>query len=246
MLILFSYLSLAFISTYWFIPKNKTDLWKYTILIPTIASILYIFYSYSLTFDENTRSIPYFLGKKIRSCIIPAIMCGIIIYFQLREKLDNEGKVKFPKILFVVTIIVFGLWLYQDYQQSEFEKNIAIKKPLSEEQKTALSWVQYRVIKTQENLPMQISENLYLNNIDFDENENSIYYTYKSLETDISKPEILQKDIKYWKDIFIRTSQKDINKDAYIEANTTFHYNIIDKNENSVVKFIIIPDEYKE
>jgi len=90
MLALFVYLLFAFISAYCFTPKNKTALWVYALLIPLTVSALYLLYLYGTTSGGVFHKASYLVGQQFASCVIPTIICGLVIYFRLRKKMNHE------------------------------------------------------------------------------------------------------------------------------------------------------------
>jgi hypothetical protein len=56
---------------------------------------------------SNTSNISsaYIAGGEIGKCLIPAIIAGLFIYFQLKKKFENENKMKFPLVLVILMSI---------------------------------------------------------------------------------------------------------------------------------------------
>lgn len=97
---LFIFLLIALISTYSIKPTDKSKIWISSILIPLIGLIVYGLIIYL------TKS-AYFAGQEISMSLIPAIISGIVIYFQGKKKIENENIVKFP----IVLVIFIGISL---------------------------------------------------------------------------------------------------------------------------------------
>lgn len=91
---LFIFLLIALISTYSIKPTDKSKIWISAILIPLISLIIYGLIIYLL-------KSAYFAGQEIAMSFIPAIISGIVIYFQGKKKIENENTVKFPIVLVV-------------------------------------------------------------------------------------------------------------------------------------------------
>lgn len=111
MIALSCYLIASFISVYLFNPKNKLGLWRAVLLIPLIITVWYILYALN---ESNTYYgySAYKFGKVLSNIIIPLIISCGATYFYLNKKIKNEGKVKFPIILFVLIIISIGINLF--------------------------------------------------------------------------------------------------------------------------------------
>jgi len=116
-MILFWYLLLAFYCIYNYSPKSKLRLWKATLLTPLIVTSIYVILSYgaSITDDQNglNSNHMYYFGKRVRNCIFPLIISCGAIYFYLNRKMKYNGKVQFPIILFVFTILALAYGLME-------------------------------------------------------------------------------------------------------------------------------------
>lgn len=107
---LFIFLLIALISAYSIKPTDKSKIWISAILIPLISLIVYgliIYYTKSL----------YLAGEEIAMSFIPAIISGIVIYFQGKRKMENENIVKFP----IVLVIFIGISLIGSIVQYTLE-----------------------------------------------------------------------------------------------------------------------------
>lgn len=97
---LFIFLLIALISAYSIKPTDKSKIWISAVLIPLISLVVYGLIMYLVKSS-------YFAGHEIAMSIIPAIISGIIIYFQGKKKIENENIVKFP----IVLVIFIGISL---------------------------------------------------------------------------------------------------------------------------------------
>lgn len=97
---LFIFLLIALISAYSIKPTDKSKIWISAVLIPLISLVVYGLIMYLVKSS-------YFAGHEIVMSIIPAIISGIIIYFQGKKKIENENIVKFP----IVLVIFIGISL---------------------------------------------------------------------------------------------------------------------------------------
>ena len=107
---LFIFLLIALISTYSIKPTDKSKIWISAILIPLIGLIVYGLIIY---FAKSA----YFAGQEIAMSFIPAIISGIVIYFQGKKKIENENIVKFP----IVLVIFIGISLIGSIVQYSIE-----------------------------------------------------------------------------------------------------------------------------
>jgi len=107
---LFIFLLIALISTYSIKPTDKSKIWISAILVPLIGLIIYGLIIY-LALSA------YFAGQEIAMSIIPAIISGIVIYFQGKKKIENENIVKFP----IVLVIFIGISLIGSIVQYTLE-----------------------------------------------------------------------------------------------------------------------------
>ena len=108
-LFFFGFLLIALVSIYIISPTNKKQIWLSTVIIP-----LGSFSGYLLICVESW----YGLGERI-GLILYALISSSFIYFNLKKKLKNENKVKFP--IFLVILIGFALvvsiaYMYLSYQ----------------------------------------------------------------------------------------------------------------------------------
>jgi len=250
MLALFAYLLIAFISAYCFTPKNKTALWVYALLIPLTVSALYLFYLYGTTSGGIFRKASYLVGKKFASCVIPTIICGVIIYFQLRKKMNHEGKVKFPKILFAFIIIALGLGLYQNYLEEEVRKGMEELQPQLQEireKEIALNDLRETTRYMKNRLPMSAGGGSIIYDIKFDEDKKKFTYYYK--ETEIDKSELTQEGIDVIKNTLrsqlLKTLQNNPDNKHFVKAGITMIFDYSDKNGEHLLSFTVSPDEYK-
>ena len=97
---LFIFLLIALISAYSIKPTDKSKIWISAVLIPLISLVVYGLIMYLVKSS-------YFAGHEFVMSIIPAIISGIIIYFQGKKKIENENIVKFP----IVLVIFIGISL---------------------------------------------------------------------------------------------------------------------------------------
>ncbi len=109
MLILFFFLLIALIAIYVITPKNTTQLWLITILVPLSMVILYTL-TMGITNSTNISS-AYIAGGAMAKTLVPAIIVGFVIYYQLKKKIKNEDKVKFPTYLVIImgVILLIGI-----------------------------------------------------------------------------------------------------------------------------------------
>lgn len=109
MLILFFFLLIALIATYVITPKTKTHLWLSVILVPLSMVILYTL-TMGITNSTNISS-AYIAGGAMAKTLVPAIIVGFVIYYQLKKKIKNEDKVKFPTYLVIImgVILLIGI-----------------------------------------------------------------------------------------------------------------------------------------
>jgi len=107
---LFIFLLIALISTYSIKPTDKSKIWISAILAPLIGLIIYGLIIY-------LAKSAYFAGQEIAMSIIPAIISGIVIYFQGKKKIENENIVKFP----IVLVIFIGISLIGSIVQYTLE-----------------------------------------------------------------------------------------------------------------------------
>lgn len=237
MFILSTYLIGALISAYLFSPKSNFGLWRGVLTIPVLLTCLYILYF----LNESNNGYGYSMfkfGATFPKCIIPLIISCVVIYFLLKKKMKNEGKVRFPIILVVCSIVTLGVSIYEENLEFELRNNSSNEKALSKEQEVALNWIMINVATLKENIPIKITEDLYLVNVAYDLNENKIFYTYKNSGSELSEK-------NYWRDLFLSVLRNDKNKEAYIEVNTSIHYNITDKAGKTIEEFILNPNEFK-
>ena len=113
MLILFFFLYIALIAIYVITPKNTTHLWLSVILVPLSMVILYtFFYTVTMGITNSTNiSSAYIAGGAMVKTLVPAIIVGFVIYYQLKKKIKNEDKVKFPTYLVIImgVILLIGI-----------------------------------------------------------------------------------------------------------------------------------------
>ncbi len=109
MLILFFFLFIALIAIYVITPKNTTHLWLSVILVPLSMVILYTL-TMGITNSTNISS-AYIAGGAMVKTLVPAIIVGFVIYYQLKKKIKNEDKVKFPTYLVIImgVILLIGI-----------------------------------------------------------------------------------------------------------------------------------------
>jgi len=107
---LFIFLLIALISTYVIKPTNKSRIWVSTFLVPLVTLIIYgLIIGLVLS--------PYVSGKEVIMSVVPAIIAGIVIYFQMKKKFENENIVKFP----IVLVVFIGLSLIGSIVQYTLE-----------------------------------------------------------------------------------------------------------------------------
>jgi len=101
----FIFLLISFLCTFVIKPNSKSQIWISAILIPLICMIVIICFA---ILSHKQGIIPlsagYITGSLLAQAIIPAIISGIVINFQLKKKIINN-KVVFPKTLFIFLII---------------------------------------------------------------------------------------------------------------------------------------------
>ena len=96
-------------------PKNTTQLWLITILVPLSMVILYtflVYYAITIGITNSTNiSSAYIAGGAMVKTLVPAIIVGFVIYYQLKKKIKNEDKVKFPTYLVIImgVILLIGI-----------------------------------------------------------------------------------------------------------------------------------------
>ncbi len=116
MLYLSFYLLIALISIYAIKPKSNKLVLLSSILVPIsifIAQILIFLLIFS----------SYEAGSKSANAILPAILSGFVIYFQLVKKMQSPGRLKFPIILVVAIALslIIGIYtLILEYQINQF------------------------------------------------------------------------------------------------------------------------------
>lgn len=235
------YLMASFFSGYAFLPNNKASLWKYAILIPLIVSLIYLAYSFTSN-DFNS----YKAGQTFAGCVIPAIISGVVIYFLLKKKLENGGVTKFPKILVAFIIITAGFGIFQTYMENSLKRDIKEIAPILENQ-NALNDIREAAKFIQSQLPIYISEDVLIYNVEFDENKND-YITY-CRETEIDKNELTKEDIEFYENILrnnlLKVAKNNSKNKSFVKVGTTLTYNYEDKYGNQFLSITLHPDEYE-
>jgi len=74
------FLLIAFISKSVINPKNKTQVWLSSVLIPLVAFVIF-----ALIYGDGHFG--YLAGVAMAQCFLPALTSGFFIYFQLKKKL---------------------------------------------------------------------------------------------------------------------------------------------------------------
>lgn len=97
---LFIFLLIALISICAVKPTDKSKIWISAVLIPLVCLIIY---GVIACISKSA----YNAGKEVGMAVIPAVISGIIIHFQLKRKFKNDNVVKFP----VVLVVFIGLSL---------------------------------------------------------------------------------------------------------------------------------------
>lgn len=95
------FLLIALISTYLIKPKDKSKIWISSSVITLISLIIY-----GLLFYLMTGSL-YFVGQEIVRASVPAIISGVVLYFQLKKKIENNNILVFPVSLVIILGISF-------------------------------------------------------------------------------------------------------------------------------------------
>lgn len=116
---LFIFFSITFICNYLFHAKSKQQVWLISILIPFICLVTIIFIL-TLYFS------PYDVGKMGVSSLLGAITGGVILFFQQKRKLENNGHSPFPVILFSIILISFGITAVRYYLLADIRENMNI------------------------------------------------------------------------------------------------------------------------
>lgn len=125
MLALFLFLLIALIVIYVISPKTKTHLWLSAVLVPLSMVILYSLIS-GISNSTNISS-AYVAGSAMTTTLLPAIIVGFVIYFQLKKKLANEGKVKFPVFLVIVmgiALVVGIIMVVVEHKTESYMRNL--------------------------------------------------------------------------------------------------------------------------
>ncbi|TCN68884.1 hypothetical protein [Acetobacteroides hydrogenigenes] len=107
---LFIFLLIALISTYSIKLKDKSKIWIIAIVIPFFSLIVF---GVIISIVKSA----YFAGHEIGMSLIPAIISGIVIYFQIKKKIKSENIVKFPILL----VIFIGISLIGSIAQYALE-----------------------------------------------------------------------------------------------------------------------------
>jgi hypothetical protein len=106
MIQLFIFLLIALISLYAISPSSKTQVWLSAVLIPLGVLLVYILI---LIIDSSY----YQAGAATARAFLPAIISGFVIYFSLKQKFENENRMKFPVALVIVIAITLIIGIIQ-------------------------------------------------------------------------------------------------------------------------------------
>lgn len=103
---LFIFLLVALIITYVGKPNDKSSALRFAITIPIVSLFIYI-----SVFIMTGNS--YRLGQELIMSIIPAIISGIIIFHQMRKKIERENKVELPGVLVLFVVLSLTITILQ-------------------------------------------------------------------------------------------------------------------------------------
>lgn len=271
MISLFLYLLLASFVIYTTQPESKLSVWFHAISLPLIFNGLYLLFLYSTIEGTYFQHQSYLVGREFRSCIIPSIICGLIIYFQLNKKFKNKGKLKFPKLLILSIIIVLGIGVYQRYVENQTKKSIEkihsllkdlddkgiqidkrkrIDKAITMTEKKKISDAVEKVIaevkSIKSELPTFVSRNCVLYNITFHEETVNLKYFFRELEfekSDFTDTE-LSVYIYLWETEFLEKIHDNPLKQDYLTLNLTISVSFIDINDNQLFEITLYPQDY--
>jgi len=112
------FLTVTFLSILIVKPKGIKDIRLYSILIPITLLIV-------IAFIVGSFKGVFFAGQAISMSVLPSIICGIILFFSLKKKTQPD-KFRFPIILFIATLIVWGLVTYNFYLKARIDKNLSV------------------------------------------------------------------------------------------------------------------------
>lgn len=111
------FLTVTFISILILKPKETKDIRLYSILIPIVLLII-------IALIVTAINGAYFAGQAIIMSVLPSIFSGVLLFYSLKKKFKTE-KLKFPIILFIITLIAWGLVLYNLYLQAQISKSLS-------------------------------------------------------------------------------------------------------------------------
>lgn len=189
MLLLFYYLIVSVFILLIITPKNKLQVWIYTVAALIPANFFFIAYH----LGEHGYSM-YSLGDAIGWAILPNIVCIILLFIGFNRKLKNPTKYKISKLTYLLIAVVLGIGLYQDYQKKEIKKKMEEFRELFEtnnsgvEKSSSVPAVEDDALYTMAiynihseivrgfNLPEHIIGDLYLVDVEFNEDAKTLLF----------------------------------------------------------------------
>ncbi|MDR2207329.1 MAG: hypothetical protein LBE36_14355 [Flavobacteriaceae bacterium] len=246
----FVYLLIAYIIIKNYYPKTKAALWRYTIWTPLIVGFWH--------FPQALASHYFSFGLALRDYLSPAIMCGLVLYFYLRKKMNNNGIVEFPIWYFVVMIIVLGIGLFEKYLENKIEEDMAsiraeryeevgnrAEEHYATEEDMALQSLKTEVAVFNQKLPKDIGRGIILYNVEFNEKAETVDFFCRS--EDVSIYDFTEEDVsrfkKEWREQIIETSLKSENDKQFIKADVPVHWILEDKDGKFILQFMVYPSE---
>lgn len=110
---LFIFLFIAFVSRYFIKSTSTSRIWIKAVLIPFVSLIAYIL---TVSFVEG----PYVGGQVFVSSVLPAIISGFIIYFQIKRKTQNKDLVYHTIILLIFMVLSLIYTIYQHIMETSY------------------------------------------------------------------------------------------------------------------------------
>ena len=113
MVYLFVFLLIILITVYAIHPTNKTQIGLGAVFVP-LGALLFYGLLYISSFEYSYS----YATAEIGMCLLPTLISGLVIYFLLKKKFENENKVKFPTVLVVfmgIAVVVSIIDMYLKY-----------------------------------------------------------------------------------------------------------------------------------
>lgn len=250
MLVITLYLVTALFGIYNHTPKNNYQFWKSVFKLPLIVTGLCFIYYYSKSSVDIGITSGYYIGEKFALCFMGFIFSTVILYFNLKSKIRNNGKVRFPYYILVLIAITLLMDYIQFKQQNEIVKQTNVEKKevdrLSDKE-LSLQVIKSSIKEFNNQIPFKTADGTILFKLLFDEGGKTVSYYFKDDSADIDNLSIA--DVKLfkenWKRQLIEIAKTSKNNKHYLNAEVLTEYFLFDKNDNQILELTITPNDYK-